>query len=160
QADDARDGRAAHDAVVHEDDPFAAHGGGDGVELYAHGVLEPCLAGLDEGAADVLALHEAHAVGSAALASAAQGRVDAGVRHADDDVGLNGVLQGQEGARALARRVYAAAVYDGVRAREVDELEDALARGLPAVAAVALKAPVGDGDYLARLHVAQELCAY
>ena len=70
------------------------------------------------------------------------------------------MLQGQEGARALARRVYAAAVYDGVRPREVDELEDALARGLPAVAAVALKAPVGDGDDLARLHVAQELCAY
>src|SRR5699024_10261219 len=77
QADDARDGRAAHDAVVHEDDPFAAHGGGDGVELYAHGVLAPCLAGLDEGAADVLALHEAHAVGYAALARVAQGRVEA-----------------------------------------------------------------------------------
>ena len=51
QADDARDGRAAHDAVVHEDDPFPAHRRGDGVELYPDCVLAPGLAGLEETAA-------------------------------------------------------------------------------------------------------------
>ena len=152
--------RAADYRVVDEYHALIAHGGGDDVELYPHGVLAAGLPGLDEGAADVLVLDEADAVGDAALLRVAEGGVEAGVGDADDDVRLHGVLEREEGARPLARRVDAAAVNHGVGAREVDELEDALGRLPAAVAAVGLYAVAGDGHYLAGLDVAQELRAY
>ena len=160
ELDYVRDRRAAHDAVVHEYDALAAHRGGYGVELYPHGVLPAGLPRLDEGAADILVLHKAHAVGYAALPRVAERGVEAGIRHAYHHVRLPGVLQREERARALPRGVHAASVDNGVRPGEVDELKHALRARPAAVAAVALHASrvivtISPGSTSRR-----ELCAY
>ena len=123
-------------------------------------LMRTAFSGLDKRPAYILVLHEAHAVGDAALPGVAERGVEAGVGHAYDDIRLHGVLESEEGARALARGVDAAAVDDGVRARKVDELKDALGALAAAVAAVGFYAVAGYGDNLARLHVAQEPGAY
>ena len=149
-------GGAAHDGVVDEHHALALHGGSDGVELDAHAVLPLLLGGLDEGAADVLVFDEADAVGNAALAGVADGGVDAAVGHADDHVGLHGMVQRQERARAQARHVHAAAVHHAVGAGEVDELKNA--QGAVAFAGTfeAFDALGGDDHGFARLDVAHE----
>ena len=91
----------------------------------------------------------------------AEGGVQAGVRHADDHVRLNGVLQRQKGARRAARAgVDAAAVYDGVRTGKVDVLKDAQRAGRTGRSgAVMLRRPPLSADHdLAGTHVPHELC--
>jgi len=70
------------------------------------------------------------------------------------------MLEREERARALARDVDAAAIDDGVRAGEVDELKDAeLLRRFAAVARVGANAGCVDDDDLAGADVALELGA-
>ena len=64
KADDARAGCAANDRIIHHDDALALDGGGNGVQLDAHGILPLLLSRLDECAPDVLVLDEADAVGN------------------------------------------------------------------------------------------------
>ncbi len=45
---------------------------------------------------------KADAVGDAALARVTEGCIKAGIRHADDDIRLHGMLEREERARALA----------------------------------------------------------
>ena len=159
QLDDAGRGGAAHDGVIHQHHPLALDGAGHDVQLDAHAVLALLLAALNEGSADVLILNEADAVGDAALLGVAQGGVQAGVRHADDHIGIHRVFLCQEPAGLLAGLVHRAALDDAVRAGKVDELEHAHL-GVRA-AAVILDAPqftglgVGDDD-LAGFHVPQQ----
>ena len=102
-----------------------SHGGGNGVQLDAHGVLPLLLSRLDECAADVLVLDEADAVGNPAGAAVADGGIQPGIRHADDHIRLNRMVKREEAARPDARLVDAAAVNDGIGPREINELEDA-----------------------------------
>ena len=102
QLDDAGGGGAADDGVIHQHHPLALDGAGHRVELDADAVLALFLAALDKGAANVFIFDEADAVGDAALLGVAEGGVQAGVRHADDHIGLHGVLLRQEAARLLA----------------------------------------------------------
>ncbi len=106
QLDDAGRGGAAHDGVIHQHHALALDGAGDCVQLDAHAVLTLLLAALNEGAANVLILNEADAVGDAALLRVAQGGVQAGVRHADDHIGIHRVLLCQEAAGLLAGLVH------------------------------------------------------
>ena len=103
-------------------------------------------------AADVLIFDKADAVGDAGLARVADGCIKAGIRHADDDVRLHGMLEREERACALARHVDAAAVDHGVGAGEVDELEDAQPlRRFAAVGSCRSVTPfLSDDDDLAR----------
>ncbi len=159
QLDDAGGGGAAHDGVIHQHHPLALDGAGHHVQLDAHAVFALLLAALNEGAADVFILDEADAVGDAALLRVAERRIQTGIRHADDHIGLHGVLLCQEPACLLAGLVHRAALDDAVRAGEIDELEHAHL-GVRA-AAVILDAPqltglgVGNDD-LAGLHVPQQ----
>lgn len=103
---------------------------------------------------------KADAVGDAALARVTEGCIKAGIRHADDDIRLHGMLEREERACALARDMDAAAVDDGVRAGEVDELEDAkLLRRFAAVARVGANAGRVDDNDLTRADVALKLGA-
>ena len=83
------------------------------------------LAALNEGAADIFVLDKAYAVGDAALLGITQGGVQAGIRRADDDVGLDGMLLRQETAGLQAGLMDAGALDDGIRAGKVDVLEHA-----------------------------------
>ncbi len=98
QLDDAGGGGAAHDGVIHQHDPLAPDGAGHDVQLDADAVLALLLAALDKGAADVFILDEADAVGDAALLRVAERRIQTGIRHADDHIGLHRVLLCQEPA--------------------------------------------------------------
>ena len=133
KADDARRCGAADDGIIDEDDALVPDGFGDDVQLDAHGVFAHLLAGGDEAAADILVLQEADAVGDAALLRVADGCIDAGIRHADDDIRIHGIFAGQEPAGIQPRSVYAPPLEDGIRAGEVDVLKDAQARASSAV---------------------------
>ncbi len=91
QLDDAGRGGTAHDGVIHQHHALALDRAGDHVQLDAHAVLTLLLAALNEGAADVLILNEADAVGMP-LSWSNQGGVQAGVRHADDHIGIHRVF--------------------------------------------------------------------
>ena len=160
QTHDARAGGAAHDGIVHQHHALALHRGRHGVQFDAHEVLALGLRGLYERAGDVLALDKADAVGDAALPRVAQRRVEAAVRHADDHVGLHGVLQRQERAGAHARHVDARTVDHGIRAGKVDVLEHAgsLFR-LAYVRAVGAHAVLVHHHDLARLQIAHQMRA-
>ena len=94
------------------------------------------------------------------MARVTEGCIKAGIRHADDDIRLHGMLEREERACALARDMDAAAVDDGVRAGEVDELEDAeLLRRFAAVARVGANAGRVDDNDLTRADVALKLGA-
>ena len=79
----------------------------------------------------------------------------AGLRHRDDQVGLDRVLLGQPAADLDAGGVHAAAGDRGVGAGQVDVLEDA-ALGLGGGEALAAQAVLVDRDELARLDLADE----
>src|SRR5690606_15986590 len=99
---EAARGRAAHRRVVDEDDALPRHGGRGG-ELEAHLLVAQVLGGVDEAPAGVGRAVEAVVVRNAAGARVPQGRGEAGLRHAHDDVGVDGRLAGQLLAHAHAR---------------------------------------------------------
>ncbi len=93
-------GVAAHDRVVHHDQPLAPDDVAQRVELEPDAELPDGLRGLDEGAPDVGVLDQALAVGDAgALGVADRGR-GAGLRRRDDQVGLDRVLPAPAGGRS------------------------------------------------------------
>ena len=154
--DDLRRGGAAHDGVVDDDDALALDHLLQRVELQVDALVAHALVGLDERAADVAVLDEALGVGDAGLVRVADGGGGRGVRHADDDVGVDGRLAGQLAAHVHAHRVQQLVADDAVGAGEVDVLEDAegvalLLDGLHRVEAVLV-----DDDRLAGLDLADE----
>ena len=110
---------------------------------------------LDERAPDVGVLDQALAVGDAGALRVADGGGGARLRRRDDEVGLDGVLDGQPPPDLDAGGVHRAARDRGVRARQVDVLEHAALRlrcGEPRAAhAVGV-----DGQQLAGLDLAHE----
>lgn len=160
QPHDAGGGSTPDDGVVDDDYPLAPYYGGNGVELDTHLVLPVFLAGGDEGAGDVLVLDEAGAVGDAGLPGIADGGIDAGVGHADHDVGLDRMLQGQEGSCTEPSLVDAGTVDHRVRPGKVDKLKHTQAAlGLAAVGPYAPQAGlVGDDDF-AGFHIPEEVGA-
>ncbi len=153
-------GGAAHDRVVHDDQPLARDGVRQRVELEAHAVLAQRLVGLDERAPDVAVLDQAVAEREARRACVALRRGSARVGHGDHDVGVGRRLDREALAHALALGVQRLAVHLGVRASEVDVLEHAhrlaAARRHGLLDAEALR--VAD-QQLARLQLAHDLGA-
>ena len=111
------------------------------------------MGGLDEGTADVAVLNEAQAVGDARFLGVAHGGVQAGVGHADDDIGLHRMLLCQESAGPLAGLVDADALDFAVRPGEVDIFEHADFSLVPAVGGDGLHLAVLDDDDFAGAHV-------
>ena len=116
---------AADDRVVDHDDPLARDDVPERVQLQPDAALPDRLARLDEGPADVGVLDQALPVRDAAgLGVADRGR-RAGLRHRDDQVGLGRVLRGQPPADLDPGGLDTAAGDRGVRAGQVDVLEQA-----------------------------------
>ena len=153
-------GSAADDGIVDQHHALATDGGGDGVELDVDRFFPLALLRLDKGAGDILVFNEAYTVRNTGLLGIAEGSIKAGVRNAYDHVRLNGMLQCQKGSGALPRGVDAAAVYDGVRAGEVNVFKDAQRAGaLAAVGGYAAQTALVRDDDLTGAYVPHELCA-
>ena len=152
-------GVAAHDRVVHHDHPLAGDHLPQRVQLEPDAALPDGLAGLDERPAHVGVLDQALPVGDAAGLGVPDGRRRAGLGHRDDQVGLDRVLGGQPPADLDPGGLHAAARDGGVRAGQVDVLEQAARRVRPGEAPRPDPALV-DGDQLARLDLADERGAH
>ena len=87
-------GGAAHDRVVDHHHPLARQHIRQRVELHADARLAHGLGGLDEGAAHIAVLDQAIAEGDATELGVANGGRDAGIGHADHDVGVHGGFAG------------------------------------------------------------------
>ena len=98
QADDLPGGSTPDDGVVDHNHPPALDCAPKGTQLDADGLFPALLVRGDKGAADVTVLHKALAVRNAGLLGIAHGGIQAGVRHADDHVGVHRVLPGQDAA--------------------------------------------------------------
>ncbi len=130
-----------------------------GVQLETHRALALVLTRLDKGTGDIAVLDQTHAVRDARELRVADRCRDARVGHADDDVSADRMLDGQILAGLLTGKLYRRAVDDRVRTGEIDILKYAR-RGLALDVAVhAAQLAVFNDTDLARLHVADELCA-
>src|SRR5690606_21138579 len=128
--DDLTAGVAPYDGAVHQQYVLAAELQLDGVELLAHGLLARRLPRHDEGTADITVLDEALTELDTQPVGQLHRRGAAGIRDRDDHVDtmvrpFAQDLFRQLLAHAQAGLVYQDAINDGVRAGQVDVLEDA-----------------------------------
>ena len=126
--DELHHGGAAYDGVVDHDQALALDVVTQRVELHAHAHGAQLLRGLDKRTAHIAILDEALAKGNAALVRIALRGRQTGVGHADDQVGLDGLLVCQLATHVVTAGVDALAVHDGVGAGKVDLLKDAVGR--------------------------------
>ena len=145
----------ANDGVVHDDEPLALDDLTERVELEADAELADGLVRRDEGAPHIGVLDQALPIGDARLLRVADGRGGPGLGRRNDQVGLDGVLASQGAAHLHPGLVHDPAVDGGVRAGEIDVLEDA-ALGLRLGKPLAAQAELVDGDELTRLDFADE----
>ena len=105
---------AAHDAVVDDDQALAGNDRRQRIELDADAHLPHFLGGLDERASNVAVLDDAVRERDAAFFGIAQGRGNARVGYAHDQVRINGRFPCELAAHGAARFVDALAVDRGV----------------------------------------------
>ena len=96
EADDLPGGGAADDGIVDHHHPLARHLAFEGAQFEPYRILPALLVGGDKGPPNVAVLDKTLAVGNTRRLSVAHGSVQAGVRHADDHVGLRRVLPCQD----------------------------------------------------------------
>ncbi len=121
--------------------------------------MADAVAGLDEGAPDIVVADDAELERDAGLDGIAERGRDARIGHRDDDVGGDRALARQLGADPLARLVDAAALDDAVGTGEVDVFEDAEPPRAAAEGVLRTNARGVDDDELAGLDVAHEVGA-
>ena len=124
--DELHHGGAANDGVVDDDQALALDIVAQWIELHAHAHGTQLLRGLDKRTAHIAILDEALAKGNAALARITLRRRQTGVGHADDQVGIDGLLVCQLTTHVVTAGVDALAIHDGVGAGKVDLLKDAV----------------------------------
>ena len=90
--DDTVNGCSANYTVVDHNHTLTAHHVRNRIELDANALHSLGLAGLDKGSADVAVLYDRLFIRNAALLRIADGRVDSGLRNADDHICFNGKL--------------------------------------------------------------------
>ena len=158
ERDDARGGRAPHDAVVHHHNALPAEHFRQGVELVAHAELAEPLVRLDERPAHIAVLDEPIAERDSGLLRVADGGGVGRLRHRDDDVSIHRMGPCERHPHTRSRGMREGAVQYRVRASEVDVLEDAVR--LARIGHLRWDAPqagAADDDGLTRLDVAHEL---
>ena len=148
-------GGPADDSVVDHHEPAAGDGVPERVQLQLDAPLPDGLAGLDEGPAHVGVLDQPLAEGDAAGLGEADRRGRPRFGHRDDHVGVRGMLGGEPPADRDPGGVHPPAGDRGVRAGQVDVLEQAPARLRRGERPGPYPAPV-DADQLARLDLADE----
>ena len=123
ELDETCTGGSTYDGVIDQDDTLALDFGADRVQLDLDEILTLGLSRCDEGSTDVLVLDKADTIRDTGLPAVADRGIEAGVRHADDDVCIDWVLLREELACAHAGIVYGCAVDDGIRTCEVNILK-------------------------------------
>ena len=124
--DELHHGGAAHDGVVDDDQALALDIVAQRVEFHTHAHGAQLLRRLDKRTAHVAVLDKALAKGNTALVRIPLRGRQAGVGHADDQVGLDGLLVCQLATHVVTAGIDALAVHDGVGAGKVDLLKDAV----------------------------------
>src|SRR5690606_21385372 len=124
-ADQGALGVAADDRVVDDDQPLALDHFLERIQLQANTELPDRLRRLDEGASDVGVLHQTGPERNAGRLRVADGGGGAGLRGRYHQVGLGGRFRGEATAHLDARQIDVPAGDVGVRAGQVDVLEDA-----------------------------------
>ena len=116
---------AAHDGVIDDDDASSFDDVAQRIELESDTQITQSLRRLDERPAHIRILDQAHAVGNAGLVGIADGRRGARFWHRNDEIGIGGVFLGQNLTDLDANVVDASSGDNGVRASQVNVLEDA-----------------------------------
>ena len=153
-AHDLPAGGAAHDRIVDQHHALAFEQRAHRIQLQLHAEVAHALAGLDEGAPDVVVADQGEAKRNAALGGVAHGGGHAGIGHGNHEVGVHAGFARQLAAQFLAAGLHRAAEDQAVGTREVHVLEDAarLRRGGRIEARTdSLRA---DHDQFAGLHIA------
>src|SRR5207253_786103 len=104
-ADDFAAGGAANDGIIDKYHALAFDQAADGIEFELHPEITDGLRRLDEGTSNVVIADQAHAEGDFGFEGIADSRWHAGVRHRDDDVGVDRMFLGQEASEHLAALV-------------------------------------------------------
>ena len=133
QLDDVAAGGPADNRIVDHNHPLTAHRLRKGVELDSHRIFPLALARLDEGPADIAVLDKADPIWNAGSLCEAKRRIEAGIRHADDNIRLDGMLLPEQLAGAQTGCVHRSPLDHRIRAGEIDEFKDAEALRAAAV---------------------------
>ena len=150
-------GGAADDGVVDHHHALAGEHIRQGVELHADAGFTHRLGGLNEGAAHVAVFDQTIAEGDAAVLRIANRRRDAGIRHADHNIGLYRRFAGEHFADTHAIAVERFAEETAIGPGEIDHLEHTQLGGFSDPAATAgLRVAEAELHQLAGLHVAVE----
>ena len=130
-ADDLTAGGSAHDGIVDQNDALAFEQTAHRIELELHAEIANGLRRLDERAAHVVIADQSLAIRQTGFGGVTERGGIAGIGHRHHDIGIGGSFAGQQTAHQLARILYRAAEHDGIGAREIDVLEDALRDAVP-----------------------------
>src|SRR5206468_8607557 len=113
-------GGAAHDRIVHNDDPFVFHELGDQVQLNADVEVADKLSRLQKTAADVMIAHEGHLERDVRLLRVTEGGAVAAVGHGHDDVGGDRMFAREVTAHFHADFIHVAVGYGAVGPGQID----------------------------------------
>ena len=145
----------ANNGVVNDDEALTGNHGLQRVQLQADTELADSLRGLNEGSAHVGVLDQAVTVGDAGLFGVTNSSRNTGFGGGHDQVSFNSVFAGELTAHFYAGFVDATAGDGGVRACEVDVLEDATG-GLSFCETLGTQTVLVNGDEFAGLHFTHE----
>ena len=154
-------GGTPDNGIVNEHHPFPPNHGSDGIELDVHAVFPLTLAGSNEGSSDIFVLGKADGVGDSRLGGIPDGRLQAGVRHADDHIRFHRMLHSQKPPRLLPGKAHAGTVHHRIRPGKVDILKYAQAFGhFSAMSPLAVN-PLGiHRHHLAGSNVPDKFCSH
>ena len=147
-------GRATHQGIVDENHAPAVQHAPHWIELHFHPEMSNGGLRLNEGPAHIVVADETHAERHARLLGKTHGGTDAGVRHRDNDIGVNRLFARQNAAQLRANLVDAAAEDIAVGAREVHVLEDAVRERRGRIRLDRLHAVGRHNQHFARLYIA------
>ena len=154
QVYDAPAGSSPDNGVIDQNDALSLHQTANGVELDIDANLALFLRGRNKCAPDVFILGKPDAVGKPGGFGIPQGRIQTGVWHTDDHIGLHGMLGGEKRTGLLARKAYRGSVNTGIRPCEVDKFKHAEAFWLTVAApGVSLYTVIADRDDLTGPHI-------
>ena len=145
----------ANNGIVNNDEALTGNHRLERVQLESNTELADSLRGLNEGSAHVGVLDQAVTVGNAGLFGVTNSSRNTGFGSGHDQVSFNSVFAGKLTAHFYAGFVDATAGDGGVRASEVNVLEDATG-GLSFCETLGTQTVLINGDELAGLHFTHE----
>ena len=152
--------RAAYDRVVYQHNSLSADSRFYRIKLYAHSFFTVCLRGLYKRSADILVFNESEPVRYTRLMGISYSGVNSGIRYADYNVGVYGMLERKERACPLTRHMHGASIDNAVGTSKINMLENTQRRFAANAIIFYATQPVCIGyDNFARFYVAHKLCA-